>query len=85
MPEFTIDIPQAAVDKLKLLAQRYNDANGTDYTVKEWLLRHLKELAILDGLATSAETLRRQADRDAQAGYEAAVDAERERLITDLG
>ncbi len=77
MPKFTLDLTQAAVDGLQTVVQRYNADNGTAVTVQEWLLLHLKELAIQDRLLEAARTLRDQADKDADAAFR----AERQRLL----
>ena len=84
MPTFTIDISDKARQRLQAIVDRYNGNNGTSVTVQQWLLRTIKEMAISDELATGIEQLRRQAETDANAALEAALAAERDRLVADL-
>ncbi len=77
MPHFTLNISDPALAGLQAVVQRYNADNGTAVTVQEWLLLHLKELAIQDDLLSAARTLREQAEADADAAFR----AERQRLL----
>ena len=80
MPRFTLDISDAALAGLQALVARYNADNGTALTVQDWLLLHLKELAIQDRLLDAARALREQADNDADAAFK----AERQRLLDSV-
>ena len=80
MPRFTIDLSDAALAGLQVLAARYNADNGADLSVQEWLLLHLKELAVQDDLLRIAGELRRQAEADADAAFK----AERQRLLDSV-
>ncbi len=80
MPKFTLDLSPTAVAGLQLLAGRYNADNGTTLSVTDWLHLHVKELAIQDDLVAAAKSLREQADRDADAAF----NAERQRLLNSV-
>ncbi len=80
MPKFTIDLSQKAVDKLQLQVQRTNDANGTTYTLKDWIILHLKEVATADDLAAALELLQ----HESQDTFAAASRAKREQLLQEL-
>lgn len=84
MPTFTIDISAKAVQRLQGIVDRHNQNQGTSLTVQQWLLRTVQEMAISDQLAAGIESLRRQAESDANAALEAALAAERDRLVADL-
>lgn len=80
MPRFTLDISDLALNGLQALVARYNADNGAALSVQDWLLLHLKELAIQDRLLEAARTLREQADKDADAAFK----AERQRLLDSV-
>ncbi len=85
MPKFTIDLTPAAVTRLQALVAAYNGDNGAALTVADWIVLHLKELAVAQDLAVTGDTLRVQIEKQAQADLQAAVTAERDRLIASLG
>jgi hypothetical protein len=85
MPKFTIDLTAAAVAKLQAIVARHNADNGTALTVADWVLLNLKEIAIGEELGKTAESIRRQAEDDANAATAAAIRAERDRLLASLG
>jgi len=80
MPKFTLDISDAAVDGLQAVVARYNADNGTALTVLDWLHLHAREIAVQDQLLTAAQSLREQADKDADAAFK----AERQRLLDSV-
>ncbi len=84
MPQFTITISQAHLDRLQAVVSRYNAQAGASLTVKDWIVQTLKEVAIADHLAAGVDQLRAQAQADAQAALEAAARAERQRLLQAL-
>lgn len=84
MPQFTIDLPEGAVARLKALVDRHNADQGSNLTLRDWIVLHLKEVAIARELAAAAEELRQQAERDAQRALEAALRAQRERLLAEM-
>ncbi len=84
MPQFTITLSQKAVDRLQIQVQRTNDANGTTLTMRDWIELHLKEIAIADDLAIATQAIQEQQQRDAQDALQAAVRAQRDRLLGDL-
>ena len=84
MPRFTIDLTAAAVQRLQALVTAHNQNTGQALTVQDWLTLLVKERAIADELAATADQLRRQAEADATAALEAAVKAERDRLLATL-
>ncbi len=84
MPQFTLTLSDAALAKLKLLVDRYNQDQGATLSVQQWLALHLKEVAIAAELTAAVDALRRQAETDATAAFEAAANAERDRLLATL-
>jgi urease accessory protein UreF len=84
LPQFTITLSQKAVDRLQIQVQRTNDANGTTLTMRDWIELHLKEIAIADDLAIATQAIQEQQQRDAQDALQAAVRAQRDRLLEDL-
>ncbi len=84
MPTFTITLSTAAVARLQPLLDRTNADEGAAYTLQDWLILRLKELAIAQELALATESLRDQALADANAAFDAAVRAQRARLLQAL-
>jgi len=84
MPEFTISVPQKAVDRLQQLVARYNDNTGSSLTLRDWLTLHLKEMAVQNEMAERAAEIRRQQELEANQMYADAVKAEQDRLIAGL-
>lgn len=84
MPQFTIDLSDSAVARLKSLVDRTNANQGTSLTLRDWIVLHLKEVAVAEDLARDLEALRQQAEREANATFEAAARALKERLLADL-
>ena len=84
MPTFTITLSAAAVTRLQALTDTHNKNQGTALTVADWIALLVKERAIGDELSATADQLRRQAETDATASFEAAVKAERDRLLATL-
>ena len=80
MPKFTFDLPPGAINRLQPIVARYNQDNGTDLSLQDWLLLHLKEIAIQHDLAATHQDLERQAQRD----LEAALLAQRQHLLDAL-
>lgn len=80
MPKFTVDISEAALTRLQAVVAQYNANQGTALTVAEWLMLHIKEIALGAELAARMTDLERQS-KDA---YQAAVLAERQRLLDSL-
>jgi hypothetical protein len=77
MPDFTITLSAAAVARLQVIVAAYNAGQGTNLTAREWMMLHLKELAISQELRASLEQIRTQAEADLQVAGE----AEKERLL----
>ena len=77
MPTFTITITDLALAGLQAIVARYNADSGTALSVQDWLLLHLKELAIQDELLAAAQTFQRQAEQ----GAADAIRTERQRLL----
>jgi len=80
MPQFTITISDAALARLQAIVARYNADNGTNLTVRDWLLLHVKELAIQDELIEAARLARENAEKQAAQAFT----AERDRLLGAL-
>ena len=81
MPTFNITISDAALARLKAIVDRYNADNGAALSVQDWLLLHLKELAIQDNLLAAAQNFQKQAEQ----GAADATNAERQRLLDSVG
>jgi len=85
MGKHTIDLP-AGTDN-RLLARHvapYNILTAKDLTLDDWITLHLNELAINDELAAVAGTLQAQAQRNHDDALTSAINAERDRLLTEL-
>lgn len=80
MPTFTLTISDPALEGLQTVVARYNGDNGTTLSVQDWLLLHVKEIAIQDDLLAAAQTFRTQAEQSAAD----ALRAERERLLDSV-
>ena len=81
MPQFTINLSANALARLQVIVERNNADTGRSLSVRDWIALHLKEMAIAEELARSAENLRQQAERDANAAFDAALRAEKDRLL----
>ena len=84
MPRFTIDLSDKAVTRLQRQVQRTNDANGTSLTLRDWLVLHVREIAIAEDLSAAVQELQAQQQRDAQAQLEDAARAARDTMLADL-
>lgn len=80
MPTFTLTISDPALAGLQAVVSRYNADNGTALSVQDWLLLHVKELAIQDQLLEAARTFQQQAEQSAAD----ALRAERQRLLDSV-
>jgi hypothetical protein len=80
VPRFTIDLTQAAVDKLNVQVQRTNETQGTTLTLTQWIALHMKEIATAEDLAVAFEQLQRESQDD----LAAASRAKREQLLQEL-
>jgi len=80
MPRFTIDLSAKAVQKLQPQVQRTNDTNGSTLTLKDWIVLHLKELAIADDLGPAVDLLA----TETQDTLAAAIRAKRDQLLQEL-
>jgi len=77
MAKHTIELSAVAEARLGLLVAQYNVGTGASLSLDDWLALHLKELAAQRELQQAAEGINQQAQADANA----AVNAERERLL----
>ena len=84
MPKYTIELPQKAVTKLQAVVARYNDTVGTSLTVKQWIERHLRELAIAEQLATAIDTVQKEQEQQARDDLQSAINTTRDQLVADL-
>lgn len=78
---FTITVSDALLAKLQELTARYNANNGTNLTVQDWLLLHLKELAIQETLSQRLNILRQQVEEEANQELERRLRQERDNLL----
>lgn len=81
MASFTLQIPDTAVPKIQAVVDTFNANNGLALTVRDWLILHIKEIAIQAELAESAEQIQKQAELDRDATMNAKFRAERQRLL----
>ena len=81
MPRFTIDLTDAAVERLQAVVTRYTENTGQDLTLQQWLLLHLREIATAADLEVQVTELRRQAEVSLQL----AIAATRRRILDDIG
>ncbi len=84
MPKYTIELPQKAVTKLQAVVARYNDTVGTSLTVKQWIDRHLRELAIAEQLAVAIDTLPKEQEQKMRDDLQTAINTIRDQLIQEL-
>jgi predicted DNA-binding protein len=84
MPQFSIDLPQRAVDNLQAVVQRTNDNTGAALTLREWIEMHLKEVAIADQLAAAVDTLQKEQEAARQRQLEDGARAARDALLAAL-
>ncbi len=75
MPQITLTLTDAAAAKLDALVAAHNAANGTSLSLRDWLLRHLKELAIQRDLAARSQALEAQKNNELQTALQAERDA----------
>ena len=80
MPNVTVTISQEAANRLQLRVAEYNIANATTLDLTQWIVLHLRELAMERDLLRAAQNLREQAERDVAA----AIVAERNRLMREM-
>ena len=81
MPRFTIDLTDAAVERLQAVVTRYRENTGQDLTLQAFIHLHLREIATADDLAAQAQELRRQSENALQL----AIVATRQRLLDEIG
>ena len=84
MPKFTITVTDKALAKLQAVVNTHNQNNGATLTVQQWLDLHVKDVAINQDLAAALQTIQQEQQQLAQAALDAAVSAERDRLLTEL-
>ena len=84
MPDFTIAVPDKALPALQRTVDLYNGNNGTALSVRDWLELHALDIALQDQLAAAVDAIKAQTEAQAQADFDAAIKAERERLIADM-
>ncbi len=84
MPKFTLNLTQAAVDKLQTHVQRTNDNTGANLTLTQWITLHLQEVAIADQLAAAVTAIQEQHQRDAQTALDDALRTARDELLAEL-
>lgn len=77
MPQLTLDISDAARQRLDLAVAEYNATNGTSLSFEQWMDLHLRELAVQREFAAKIDQLRRQTEDD----LHAAIEAEKQRLL----
>ena len=84
MPEFTITLSKATVERLQAVVQQHNQRSGESLTVKQWIVVTLKSTAIQQELGASITSIREQQEQGNQAALEAAIAAEQDRLLGEI-
>ena len=84
MPTFTITISDAAVTRLQAVVARYNAAQGTSLTVKEWVVVQLRHIAIQDELAAQRAGIIEQKQQEADAALQLALKQASDSLIASV-
>ena len=84
MPDFTIAIPDKALPALQRTVDLYNGNNGAQLSLRDWLELHALELALQEQFAAAIDTLKAQTEAQAQADFDAAIKAERQRLLAEM-
>ena len=77
-------LPDAVIPRLQLHADRTNATQKTALTALDWLVLHIKELAITDDLAVAVHQIQEQAQKDAQTNLETTLKTARDELLTSL-
>lgn len=81
MPTFELTISDKALQRLQASVDKFNENTGQNLTVKQWLIRHLKEMAIGQDFGAAVDQLK----KDNEAAHQAAIRAKFEELIKGLG
>lgn len=76
MPRFEVTISDAHLARLQAIVAKYNENSGTNYTVKDWVLLHLKDIVIGEQLQAYQE----QAQKNAEEQLRQEIEAEIQRL-----
>ena len=84
MRRVVLTLTDAVIKKLQAVVDADNATNGTTLTLDEWIILHLKEIAISADLIARVETRRREAEALAAQALEASIAAERAALIAAL-
>ena len=84
MPRITIDISDRTLTRLQALTDATNAAQGTALTPREWVLLHLRELAIADDLKTAGHQLQLQHAATAAEALHADITAARDAMLAGL-
>ena len=79
-----LDIPDSVIGKLDALRAEYNNRNKTKHTTKDWVVQHLKEIAISRELAQRAQVIQQEKEQEANDALNAALEAEKTRLMEGL-
>jgi len=61
MATVTLNVPPAALTRIQALAERYNAANGTTLTPKQFVILRLREVLAPEALALEVEATERTA------------------------
>lgn len=80
MPDVTLTISPALATRLATIVQEHNDRTSTSLTIAQWIILHLREVAIAEQLAADGETIQRQSQRD----FQAALQAKKNQLMGQL-
>ena len=84
MPDFTIAIPDKALPGLQRTVDLYNGNNGAKLSLRDWVELHVLDIALQEQMQAAVDAIKAQTEAQAQADFDAAIKAERERLIADM-
>jgi hypothetical protein len=80
MAQITIDIPDKALDLLKVQVDDFNAQTDHDLTLTQWLISHILAVAINPQLAAEIDIIRKEHDAE----LPRRIDARRRELLSSL-
>ena len=81
MPEFTFTISDATLQRLQNVVARYNENTGQNLTLKQWAIRHLKEIAVSQDFGAEVERIKKEREEAERAAQKARF----EEMLAELG
>lgn len=78
--DVTLKLTDALADRMAVIVQTHNDRTGAGVSLEEWLLLHLREVAIAEELVEEGQAI----ERESQKALQAAVQAKKNELMAAL-